>query len=178
MKTIVMRLVPLKLEEANAFVMKHHRHHGPMQGHRFSIGAVKDGELIGAAIVGRPVGGASQNEWIEVTRCCSTGSKNVCSFLYSAAARAGKDLGYTRIQTYILADELGTSLLASGWEFDRMSHPTGWHHEGGRGARVVPDHLRGRKQLWFKRLAHPMPTWSPIETEAEFSQMHLESTHA
>lgn len=42
-----MRLVPLKLEETNAYVMAHHRHHGPMQGHRFSIGAVKNGELIG-----------------------------------------------------------------------------------------------------------------------------------
>lgn len=173
-----MRLVPLKLDEANAFVMTYHRHHGPMQGHRFSIGAVQNSELIGVAIVGRPVGGASQNEWLEVTRCCSTGTKNVCSFLYSAAARAGKDLGYTRIQTYILADELGTSLLASGWQYDRLSHPTGWHHEGGRGARVVPEHLRSRKQLWFKKLADPMPEWTEVVEQSEFHQLPLESMSA
>ena len=31
--------VPLSLEEANAFVSRHHRHHKPVVGHKFSIGA-------------------------------------------------------------------------------------------------------------------------------------------
>jgi hypothetical protein len=36
-----MRYCPLELEEANAFVVLHHRHHGPVKGHKFSLGAVR-----------------------------------------------------------------------------------------------------------------------------------------
>ena len=31
-------IVPLELAEANAFVVAHHRHHGVVQGHKFSLG--------------------------------------------------------------------------------------------------------------------------------------------
>lgn len=127
-----------------------HRHHTKVQGHRFSLGAELDGKLVGVAIVGRPVGGQHQGDWLEVTRLCTDGTKNACSFLYSAAVRAGRALGFSRVQTYILDSEPGTSLLAAGWEFERLSHPSGWHHDSPRGAREVPEHLRGRKQLWYK----------------------------
>jgi hypothetical protein len=51
-----MNAIPLKLAEANAFVAAHHRHHKPVRFHLFSIGAQdKSGQLIGAAIVMRPV---------------------------------------------------------------------------------------------------------------------------
>lgn len=133
-----LELVSVELRDANSFVERLHRHHKRIQGHRFSIGAVKDGALVGVAIVGRPVGGANQDRWVEVTRCCTDGTKNACSFLYGAAARAAKNLGYERIQTYILNEELGTSLIASGWTFERLSHPVGWHHDGPRTARHVP----------------------------------------
>lgn len=160
-----LRLVHVELSEANAFVTKHHRHHRKIQGHRFSLGAmveirtsagIEDAGLAGVAIVGRPVGGTNQHEWVEITRLCTDGTRNACSFLYAAAANAAKRLGYVRIQTYILADEPGTSLKASGWEFDRMSHPVGWHHDGtngrGRPARAVDERLSERKQLWYRDL--------------------------
>lgn len=35
--------------------------------------------------------------------------------LYSACARIAKDMGFEKIQTYILESEHGTSLKASGW---------------------------------------------------------------
>lgn len=148
----MLRLCHVELEEANEFIRVYHRHHGRIQGHRYSIGAVKDEMLIGVIVVGRPVGGQHQKDWAEVTRCCTDGTKNACSFLYSAAARAARDLGFIRIQSYILEDELGSSLKASGWQFDRMSHPIGWHHDGKRKARIVSDALKGIKQLWFKEL--------------------------
>lgn len=147
-----MKLVHMELKTANEFVEKLHRHHKRIQGHRFSVGAEHDGRLVGVAIVGRPVGGANQDRWVEVTRLCTDGTKNACSFLYGAAARASKALGYERIQTYILLDENGASLKASNWQFDRLSHPVGWHHDGERKARKVEDHLSGRKQLWYKDL--------------------------
>jgi hypothetical protein len=46
---------PLGLDEANAFVAHWHRHHKPVVGHKFSIGASRDGEICGVVIVGRPV---------------------------------------------------------------------------------------------------------------------------
>lgn len=147
-----MKLVHVELTEANAFIEKLHRHHKRIQGHRFSLGAVEE-VLVGVAVVGRPVGGSHQSEWVEVTRCCTDGTPNACSFLYGAAARAAKALGYARIQTYILASELGTSLKASGWTFERLSHPPGWRNaSAARAARDVPDHLYERKQLWYRTL--------------------------
>jgi hypothetical protein len=147
------KLVHVELKEANDFVARHHRHHKPVTGHRFSLGVSGCDVLCGVAICGRPVGGGSnQYVWIEVTRLCTDGTPNACSFLYSAAARAAKALGYVRIQTYILKEETGVSLKASGWKFERMSHPSGWHHGGGRAARNVEPHLMDRKQLWYKDL--------------------------
>lgn len=147
------RLVHLELKQANEFVERLHRHHKRIQGHRFSLGVEKDGKLVGVCIVGRPVGGQHQHDWLEVTRLCTDGTRNACSFLYGAAARAGKALGYDRIQTYILQEENGASLKASNWTFERLSHPVGWHRDatanGGRAARKVAEHLSGRKQLWY-----------------------------
>ena len=111
-----MRLVPVTLDEANAFVAEHHRHHKPVVGHKFSLGAVRDGALVGVVIVGRPVSRHRDNgSTLEVTRLCTDGARNACSFLYGAAARAAFALGYDRIGTYILKSEPGTSLTAAGW---------------------------------------------------------------
>ena len=111
-----LRLVPMSLREANVYVDAHHRHHKSVVGHKFSIGCEKDGQLAGVVIVGRPVSRYLDNgTTLEVTRLCSNGEKNVCSFLYGAAARAAKALGYRKIITYTLDTEPGISLRAAGW---------------------------------------------------------------
>lgn len=111
-----LQLCRIELAEANAYVAQHHRHHKPVVGHKFSLGAMLDGELVGVVIVGRPVSRMRDDgNTLEVTRLCTTGAKNACSFLYGAAARAAFALGYRRIGTYILKSEDGTSLRASGW---------------------------------------------------------------
>ncbi len=108
--------VPLGLDEANAFVRQHHRHHRPVVGHKFSIGAAIRDKIVGVAIVGRPVSRERDDGLtLEVTRLCTDGTRNACSFLYGAAARAAFALGYKRIGTYILASEPGISLTAAGW---------------------------------------------------------------
>lgn len=106
----------LDLAEANAFVREHHRHHRPVVGHLFSIGAALDGKIVGVAIVGRPVS-RERDDGVtaEVTRLATDGTRNACSFLYGAAARASFALGFKRIGTYILASEPGTSLAGAGW---------------------------------------------------------------
>lgn len=109
-------LTPLSLAEANDFVARHHRHHGKVVGHKFSLGAAAGDDLAGVVIVGRPVSRMRDDgQTLEVTRLCTDGTRNACSFLYGAAARAVFALGYRRIGTYILAAETGTSLKAAGW---------------------------------------------------------------
>ena len=163
-----MAILAIQLREANAFVELHHRHHSRIQGHRFSLGCEDgDGQLHGVAIVGRPVGGQHQDDWLEVTRLCTDGTANACSLLYGAVVRAGQALGYRKVQTYVLQEESGTSLKAAGWTFERLSHPVGWHHgpadglDGPRAARKVAAHLGERKQLWSRtvesRLTRPTP---------------------
>jgi hypothetical protein len=106
----------LELGEANAFVTQYHRHHQPVVGHVFSLGASLDGLIVGVVIVGRPVSRIRDDGvTAEVTRLCTDGTRNACSFLYGAAARAAFALGFKRIGTYILASEPGTSLTAAGW---------------------------------------------------------------
>lgn len=109
--------VPIGLDEANAFVSLHHRHHKPVVGHKFSIAAAANDEIVGVCIVGRPVSRHRDDGLtLEVTRLCTDGTRNACSFLYGAAARAAFALGYRRIGTYILKSENGSTLRASGWK--------------------------------------------------------------
>lgn len=109
-------LTTITLAEANAFVDRYHRHHGPVVGHKFSLGAQLEDKIVGVAIVGRPVARLRDDGMtLEVTRLCSDGTRNVCSFLYGACARAAFALGYRRIGTYILTSECGTTLRAAGW---------------------------------------------------------------
>lgn len=110
-------VVPISLAEANQYVAEKHRHHQPVVGHKFSIGAARGDEIVGVCIVSRPISRNRDDGWtLEVTRLCSDGSKNVPSLLYGAAARAAFALGYKRIGTYILNTEPGTSLRAAGWK--------------------------------------------------------------
>ena len=67
-----------------------------------------------------------QKTVVEVTRLVTDGTKNACSMLYAAAARVAKELGYQRIQTFIMADEPGTSLKAAGWTDDGESGGGDW----------------------------------------------------
>ena len=79
---------PMSLADANRFVAEHHRHHKPVRGHKFSLGCMANGRLVGVAIVGRPVSRyLDDGLTLEVNRLCTDGTKNACSFLYGAAAR-------------------------------------------------------------------------------------------
>lgn len=110
---------PCELADANNFVARFHRHHKPVVGHRWSLAAWAGEELVGVLIAGRPVARMTdKSRVLEVTRLCTNGYKNACSFLYSAAARIAREMGFSRIQTFILKSESGDSLLAAGWSED------------------------------------------------------------
>lgn len=101
--------------------------------------------------MGRPVSrGVDPKTTLEVTRLVTDGTKNACSILYSAAARIGREMGYQKIQTYILDSELGTSLTASGWSFEDMTAGGQWRHTDGKPRRT--DQPNVKKQRWSKAL--------------------------
>lgn len=112
-----LRHVRISLKDANDFVAVSHRHHKPVVGHLFSLGATLNDALVGVAIVGRPVSRMRDDgKTAEVTRLCTDGTKNACSFLYGAACRAAFALGFERIGTYTLPEEGGASLRTAGWK--------------------------------------------------------------
>ena len=114
---VVLTLTPITLKEASAFVASTHRHHRPPQGGLFAVAVSAAAQVVGVAIVGRPVSRMLADGFTaEVTRLATDGSRNACSMLYAAAWRACRALGYRRLVTYILDTEPGTSLAAAGWK--------------------------------------------------------------
>ena len=108
---------PITLREANAFVEQHHRHHGPARGCIACVAVVSGGDVVGVAIMGRPVARELQDGYTaEVTRCCTDGTQHVASKLYGALWRAARALGYRRLVTYTLASEKGASLRGAGFQ--------------------------------------------------------------
>lgn len=144
-------LHPITLREARAFVDRHHRHHKAPQRGLFAIGLGAGDEVVGVAIVGRPVSRMLQNGFTaEVTRLCIAGEvKNGCSQLYSACWRAARALGYQRLITYILDSESGVSLKASNWKLVGNAGGGSWSRES---RPRVDLHPTQGKFLWEKRL--------------------------
>ncbi len=139
-------LCPVSLREASAFVAEHHRHHKPPRGGLFALAAAVGATVVAVAIVGRPVARRLQDGWtVEVTRLCSTGERNACSFLYAAAWRAARAMGYRRLVTYTLAEEGGASLRAAGWKLIGEAGGGSWS----RAERPrVDEHPLQRKLRW------------------------------
>ena len=143
-------LTPISLREANAFVERNHRHHKGVTGHKFSIGCTRDGELVGVAIMGRPVSRyLDDGLTLEVNRLCTTGAENACSMLYGAAARAARAMGYQKIITYTLDTEPGISLRAAGWQCAGPAGGERWTGKRRPAADLYPPQkkLRYEKQL-------------------------------
>jgi hypothetical protein len=92
-----------------------------------------------------------QRSVAEVTRLVTDGTKNACSTLYGAAARACAAMGFERIQTYILITEPGTSLKAAGWRFDGQTAGGNWNRRSRTGRRT--DQPMCAKQRWVRDLA-------------------------
>lgn len=144
---------PITLTHAFDFVKKHHRHNKPPQGGLFAVSAGYGSDLVGVAIVGRPVSRLRQDGYTaEVTRCCvlDNAPKNTCSFLYGCCWRAARALGWRKLITYTLKSESGASLRASGWRTiaeTSGSNPASWQSRPGRDYQNV---VGQSKFVWMK----------------------------
>tara|TARA_R100001443_G_scaffold105007_1_gene113906 strand:- start:119 stop:568 length:450 start_codon:yes stop_codon:yes gene_type:complete len=111
-----LQIVPVRLREANALIDRWHRHHKPARGCLFCVGVATGGDVVGVAVVGRPVARHLDDGWTaEVVRVATDGTTNACSALYGAAWRAARAIGYRKIVTYTLPQEGGASLRGAGW---------------------------------------------------------------
>lgn len=151
-------LIPMSIKQARLYVARLHRHNKAPLGGLWAHGASVGAELVGVAIVGRPVARQLDDGLTcEVTRLCTDGTRNACSLLYGAAARAAKAKGYVRIITYTLATEPGASLRAAGWtltsrtrgeaSWSRPSRPRMQTNLFGEEQRPAGDKLRWEKRL-------------------------------
>ncbi len=112
-----MKIVPMLLREANAFVDKHHRHSKKVRGYKWAIGLEHEGRLVGVAIVGRTVARLlHEPTTAELLRLCTSKAapRNAESKLYARARRIWQLMGGTRIVTYTLPTESGASLRGAG----------------------------------------------------------------
>ena len=128
-----MKAVPIELKAANEYVAQNHRHHSPVYRDKFRVACTEHGRIT-----------------LEVTRCCTDGTANACSFLYGRVARIAKEMGYERIITYILISESGASLKAAGWECEKEIAGGGsWDTPARRRHTTAP---QCKKQRWMKNL--------------------------
>jgi hypothetical protein len=167
-----MRVGPVSLAEAKAHIAKHHRHHRPPVGHRFSLGVWSGEELVGVACVGRPVSQILDRQGhLEITRVCAQegAPKGVPSMLLAGAVRMARawvhaenkrrralgeaQLKGVRIITYTLLSETGASLRGAGFTQDKLrsdssaSRGRDWNKGGKQGKCKL-----GPKARWSKLL--------------------------
>lgn len=141
--------VPMKLSEAIEFVRNFHRHNKAPAGGLFAVGCSDGLSLVGVAIVSRPVARSlDDGATVEVIRCCVTTSapKGSCSFLYARCWQAARALGWSKLITYTLQTESGSSLKGAGW-------------------RCVAE-LKGRTNAGWQ--SRPNREWQPVTGQSKF----------
>lgn len=144
---------PIELRDANDFVGRLHRYHDPVYRDKCRVAAYDGDKLVGVAQLARPVSRMlDDGQTIEVVRLCTDGTRNACSFLYGRAARAARELGYSKIITYILASEDGASLRASGWHKEADTKGGRWDCPSRPRQTTAP---MTKKQRWAKWLTQP-----------------------
>ena len=146
MEVRIAEIIPISLKEANRFIEKHHRHSGRAQGCKFCV-ALSDGQgtLHGVAIVGRPISRyLDDGRTAEVTRLCTDGILNGCSFLYGCCARIAREMGFRKIITYTLDTETGASIRAAGWYCAGLAGGTHWTGQRRRQPPTSPEQMKYR----------------------------------
>lgn len=132
---MTLRVVPVTLGAARAFVEAHHSHHHAPVGGLLAC-AVADGErLCCVAILSRPVARMldAQGGVAEVTRVASDGTRHATSMCLAALTRAARALGWQRLVSYTILGESGTSYRAAGWRVTGLVKASqGWHSRAGR----------------------------------------------
>lgn len=164
-----LRIRPVALREAQAFVQHHHAHCGPPVTARFQAAVWNGFQMLGVALVGNPVARALCGRGIvEVNRLCirrdvpSALRWNAASMLLGWCAAEAERRGWERIVTYLRQDESAVSVRAAGWHEEARVRGRGWHS-----ARRARSNRNGwvDKVRWGKALC-PVPARAPSPVRA------------
>jgi hypothetical protein len=122
---------PISLKTAQTFITEHHRHNKAPRGHKYSVAAVWDGEIVGVVIVGRTIARKLDDGFtVEVLRCCvrDGAPRNTPSYLYGISRRIWQAWGGKKVITYNLQSESGDSLRGAGFVLSAKTRGTakGW----------------------------------------------------
>lgn len=166
-----LRLVPITLREACAFVEQYHRHHRPPRGGILALACADGDRLVGVAILGRPVARELQDGLTaEVTRLATDGTRNACSLLYGAAWRVARALGYRRLVTYTLPEEGGSSLRGAGWRCLGTAGGGSWSRAERPRVDMHPTQRKLRWEAPSTARPHRVPDEETIELAAPFTR--------
>lgn len=158
--------LPTDQAEAFAFVGLHHRHLKDvlLPGCRYALAIARDGEMVGAAVMGRPIAQKTSAKpgIMEIARTCVlAGVMGGNSKLYRMCSNIAAELGYWKIQTFTLESESGVSLRAAGFFLERPAsedserRPNQWgHSRKGRTLNLFgePEVALERKNRWVRIL--------------------------
>jgi len=162
-------VLPIPVKRALCFVAEHHRRLPRLQGAMWAVAVLRDGRVVGVAVVGRPTARLLDSTdlptpTLQVLRVAclpdasSDGHKGANSMLYGAVARAARGMGCIDLCTYIHHDEPGTSLKAAGWIEDRAHESSGGSYDRPSRRRSAPVEGGGRKIRWWA----PWSTSRPV----------------
>ena len=147
-------VIPVTLGMAKVFIEHVHRHLPKIHAWKYGVGLQDPVSLVGVVVVGRPVARAlDDGQTLEIVRCCllENIAKNAASMLLGRACRIGKDMGFSRMITYTLPEEAGTSLRASGFQEDGKTKGGQWNCES-RPRRTRGDVEASAKTRWMREL--------------------------
>ena len=164
---MTLHIRPITLALACEFVRRHHRHHRPPVGHKFSVGVTDDtGKIRGVLIASRPTSRVLDDGLtVEFVRVCTDGARNAPSKLLGAAWRASKAMGFERAVTFTMPEEGGASLRAAGWLLSGQTSGRSW----ARPSRLRTDkHPISKKWRWTKtRKIDPGPRVKPLDPDQD-----------
>ena len=151
---------PIPVKRALRWNKATHRRLPDVAGLMWAIAALRDSQIVGIALVGRPNARLLDSQELpqdalQVVRVAvlegdasASGHKGANSILYGACARAARDMGAVDCFTYIHHDEPGTSLRAAGWVEDIAHDSIGGSYDRPSRARKAPVE-GGRKVRWW-----------------------------
>ncbi len=126
---MTLRVVPITITDARKHIEAHHSHHHAPVGGLFAAAVAEGDRVCCVAVLSRPVARMldARGNVAEVTRVASDGTKHAASMCLAAITRAAIALGYTRLVSYTLLGEAGTSYRAAGWRCTAITGTSeGW----------------------------------------------------
>lgn len=110
-----MELRPISIRHASTFVREHHRHHEAPRGAKFALAAWHEGQLVGVAMIGRPVSRALDNGTTAEVIRVATGRYAERLFISLRCREAGRSSDGLSKSRYLHTDRGKRGEPARGW---------------------------------------------------------------